>query len=129
MSSRSFPTFLIPILTPSYFTSNECRQELTVFLARQERLGRDDLILPIYYVNCPQESVTPPDPRTDELAMAVFRHNYADWRELRYEQFSLPAKRRALTKLAVDVRDAIRRPGAVAPDTRAAQIGQQFDDR
>src|SRR5215211_1349059 len=39
-------TFLIPIITPSFFKSDACRAELKRFVEREKRLGRNDLILP-----------------------------------------------------------------------------------
>lgn len=45
-------TFLIPILTPGYFKSEWCREELARFLEREKSLKRTDLILPVYYVSC-----------------------------------------------------------------------------
>ena len=44
-------TFLIPILTPRFFRSAACRDELKRFLKREEELRRGDLILPIYYLD------------------------------------------------------------------------------
>ncbi len=46
-------TFLIPIITPSFFNSSYCREELQRFLERERKLNRSDLILPVYYVSCP----------------------------------------------------------------------------
>jgi TIR domain len=46
-------TFLIPIITPSFFKSSACRGEVERFLEREKRLERSDLIMPLYYVNCP----------------------------------------------------------------------------
>jgi hypothetical protein len=43
-------TFLIPILTPSFFKSEACRSELEDFIEREKRFKRNDLILPIYYI-------------------------------------------------------------------------------
>jgi cobaltochelatase CobT len=40
-------TFLIPIITPSFFKSDPCRYELEHFLTRETELGRNDLILPL----------------------------------------------------------------------------------
>lgn len=45
-------TFLIPILTPSYFQSQACQEEYNHFEKREEQLNRNDLILPVYYVEC-----------------------------------------------------------------------------
>src|SRR5688500_15638543 len=44
-------TFLIPILTPSFFASAECRREVERFLEREQELGRNDFVLPIYYID------------------------------------------------------------------------------
>lgn len=38
-------TLLIPILTPSFFASPACRQEVTRFVERERTLDRNDLIL------------------------------------------------------------------------------------
>ena len=46
-------TFLIPILTPSFFKSDYCREEVEKFLDREKQLDRNDLILPIYYYGTP----------------------------------------------------------------------------
>jgi len=45
---------LIPIVTPSYFASERCRQEYNFFKARELDFGRNDLIAPIYYISCPE---------------------------------------------------------------------------
>jgi hypothetical protein len=42
--------FLIPILTPSFFQSPSCREEYKKFVETERRLGRRDLIRPVYYV-------------------------------------------------------------------------------
>src|SRR5580704_17698805 len=52
-SSIDNAAFLIPIITPSFFRSAECRAEFDRFLLRERQLGRSDLIFPVYYVNCP----------------------------------------------------------------------------
>src|SRR3569832_168461 len=41
-------TFLIPIVTPSYFQSEACKKEFDTFLIRERALGENRLILPIY---------------------------------------------------------------------------------
>jgi hypothetical protein len=42
--------FFIPIVTPSYFTSKPCRDELEKFLRAEAERERNDLVLPIYYI-------------------------------------------------------------------------------
>ena len=74
-------TFLIPIVTPSYFQSPSCRSEFHTFLVREKELGEDRLILPIYYVTCDEmdDSVE----TTDEIAVVLRARNWADWRRFR----------------------------------------------
>jgi hypothetical protein len=40
--------FFIPILTPSYFTSRPCRDELQKLIRAETERGREYLVLPIY---------------------------------------------------------------------------------
>lgn len=47
-------TLLIPVMTPGFFASTPCREEVARFLERERQLGRSDLILPVYYVGAPQ---------------------------------------------------------------------------
>ncbi|MFL6674114.1 MAG: right-handed parallel beta-helix repeat-containing protein [Massilia sp.] len=98
--------FLIPIITPSFFKSDPCREELERFLTREAELGRNDLILPLYYVNCPileDECKRNADP----LAKLVSERNYFDWRKLRFEHFGSPQSAQMLAKLATQIADAL----------------------
>ncbi len=101
-------TFLIPIITPFFFSSEACRDELEQFLEREKELGRKDLILPVYYVDC--SLLNDAEKRAgDELAQVIAARQYADWRELRHEPFTSPQVGRMLEKLAVQIRDALER--------------------
>jgi F-box protein 11 len=107
-------TFLIPIVTPSFFLSPACRSELEQFIDREKQLDRNDLILPVYYVGCPL--LNDQERRAeDALAEAIAAHQYADWRELRFEPFTSPEVGKMLVKLAVQVRDARERVGGPLP--------------
>ncbi|HEV2764655.1 MAG TPA: TIR domain-containing protein, partial [Pyrinomonadaceae bacterium] len=111
-------TFLIPVITPSFFNSKYCRDELRRFLEREKRLGRNDLILPIHFIDTPllnDEELR----ATDELAQAVASRQYADWRELRFEPFTNPQVGKTLERLARQIRDAL--PRVQSSKTPAAQ--------
>jgi hypothetical protein len=75
-------TFLIPILTPSFFESPACRSELETFLLNEATLGTNRLILPLYYVTCDQleSEWTGDDPAVSELR----KRNWTDWRKFRF---------------------------------------------
>lgn len=96
-------TYLLPLIQPLFFTSDECCRELQRFAEREAQLGRNDLILPIYYISVPNMTE-----RSDEpLKALVARRQYADWRKLRNED--APARLRAVRGLAERLVQAISR--------------------
>lgn len=42
---------LIPVITEGFFKSTACCDELDCFIEREKKLGRTDLILPLYYID------------------------------------------------------------------------------
>lgn len=114
-------TFLIPIITPGFFKSDVCGDELRKFLEREKKLGRNDLILPVYYVDCPL--LNDKEKRaTDELAETVAERQYADWRDLRFEPLTSSQVCRVLAKLAVQIRDALERGERLQEETSTPPI-------
>src|SRR5580692_3957099 len=92
-------TLLVAIITPSFFHSQKCREEVERFLEREHKLGRYDLILPVYYVSSP-ELDEPARRDADALARVLASRQFADWRELRFEPFNSPVVCKALAQLA-----------------------------
>ncbi len=112
-------TFLIPIITPAFFKSPACREELERFLKREQELGRTDMILPVYYVECATLSDEAKREK-DPLAKAIGARQYAEWRELRFEPFTSPEVGRTLAKMARQIVEALERSQlAPAPSTAA----------
>lgn len=109
-------TFLIPVITPSFFKSPECRAEVDRFLKREQELRRDDLVLPLYFIDT---QLMNDDSRkaNDLLAERLASHQYADWRALRFEPFGSPSVRKALEKLAIQLRNAVERAEAFEGST------------
>jgi F-box protein 11 len=95
-------TFLIPILTPSFFESDACRDELTTFLEREAELDRGDLILPIYYVGIP--ALDGEQPNDDPIIATIRERQSFDWRPLRFEPPQSPTVGRAFEQLALNIR-------------------------
>ncbi|MBZ5618487.1 MAG: right-handed parallel beta-helix repeat-containing protein [Acidobacteriia bacterium] len=63
----------IAILTPNYYGSAYCAEELRIFLEEEERRGRSDLILPLSYI--PRDAARLEDaPVNHDLAEAIVRH-------------------------------------------------------
>ena len=101
-------TFLIPIITPGFFKSKNCREELELFIKREKDLKRNDLILPVYYVSTPL--IDDPENRIkDNLAQIIADHQFADWRKLRFEDMNSIRIKEALEGLAIQIRKAMER--------------------
>lgn len=101
--------FLLPIITPSFLMSAYCRLEFESFCAHERDLGRDDLILPVYYVDCEDIRASAPDEPPAATASAVFERQYSDWRELRQLSPSNQRVRRELEQLAGQIKNAMAR--------------------
>jgi hypothetical protein len=108
--------FVVPVLTPSFFNSPQCRRELRRFLDRERRLGRKDLVLPVYWIETPALE-DPALRNSDDLAAELAARQYTDWRELRFQDVGQPETRRALARLATHIRDAV---GPAGRDRRSA---------
>ena len=102
-SSLSSVAFFIPVMTPRYFLSPECRRELQFFARRASELGIKELILPLLYV---EVSALHDDGTNDELVKLVRTFQWEDWRELRFSEISSEAYRRGVSRLASRLVDA-----------------------
>jgi len=119
----SMSRLLIPVITPLFFKSDPCRDELTQFIQHERNLGRDDLILPIYFVTAPvleRPELLEDDPLVSEIAS---RQRY-DWRVQADLPPNDPQIRRAVHELAEKIAAAIARTSgpvpSPAPSTRGA---------
>jgi hypothetical protein len=95
-------TFFIPIVTPSYFKSTECRRELLKFAAEATRLGLEKLLMPIYWVSV-AELERDGDSAPDEAIAIVARYNWEDLREARLEDPDSAAFRKVVNSLAEEL--------------------------
>jgi hypothetical protein len=96
---------LLVIITPGYFRSEACRNEVTRFWQRERELGRSDLILPVYYISA-REIEDPAARRADEVAGILASRQFVDWRDLRLEPVDSPVVRKAVAQLASRMRTA-----------------------
>jgi hypothetical protein len=92
-------TFLMPVLTPRYFTRSECRRELATYLGTR---SAQQLLLPILYVQIPDFQARNPD----DLIARVSQTQYVDWTKHRLEDVTAPAYRAAINRLACRLLDA-----------------------
>jgi TIR domain len=112
--------FFIPIVTPSYFKSKACREELEKFLRAEAERGRTDLVLPIYYI---ESDVLEDDGLRagDPLAKVIHERQRQDWRDLRFDPFNAGPVRRGLEQLAREIVQARRR---ATHQSCALQLGE-----
>lgn len=101
-------TFFIPIITPSFSESAECRRELQLFLVREKKLQRNDLILPVYYMTVSMLE-NPSSHASDELAATITARKPVDWRDLHLEDFNSMRVRERLSSMAAQINAAMER--------------------
>jgi len=102
-------TFLIVIVTPSFLESEQCRREVLRFDEIERSRGRNDLILPVYYINdnrIPFEG--DPSNDVDRVAKIISSHQWIEWRPLRHRSWSDSGVKSAKTKAAESLRASIR---------------------
>lgn len=100
----SAATFFIPIMTPRYFDSAECRRELIFFAREAKKLGVQSLLLPILYVPVPDLEE---NELADEALTLVKPRQYVHWTELRLEDQGSPAYRKGVARLAKRLADTV----------------------
>lgn len=119
--------FFIPIITPSFFLSTRCREELVSFSSSARALGLEELILPVYYTDIPQFDTA--GPSGDELIDLVKRYQWEDWREVALEDAASSVHRKAVHRLATQLlasgESADAKP---ATDITTPKVLRQEDD-
>lgn len=99
-------TFLIPIITPSFFQSPYCIQEFITFSRRESTLGIKRLILPLYYVTCDEMEL--PAEGSDEVISILKERQWTDWRKFRFRTFDDAEVREELALLATTIKASIK---------------------
>lgn len=95
-------TFFIPIITPSYFRSPECRREVLKFAREAERLGLGELLMSVYWVRVP-ELEDDPEQSADEAVRLVAKYNWQNLQKERLEDRDSSAYRKAVAELAAEL--------------------------
>jgi hypothetical protein len=117
-------TFFVPIVTPRYFKSAECRKELFTFDMHAESRGVRELLLPLLYVDVPDLS-----PESDDEAMAlVARMQYERWTALRLAAEDSAEYRKGVNKLARRLVEISEEIGNRLPSLTVDSAGKVVDD-
>ncbi|MFE0355996.1 toll/interleukin-1 receptor domain-containing protein [Streptomyces nigra] len=124
-SALTGSTFFMPIVTPRFFKSEECRREVLIFSGHAKSLGLEDLLLPILYFDVPQ--IRKPDP-SDEVMALVAQRQYEDWTTLRLEDEDSPQYRQAVHRLAMRLVEILERTADVEPPPVALTDGEADEE-
>lgn len=109
--------FLIPVLSPRFFRSEPCRDELRKFLAHERAAGRVDLILPVYLVRAPVLELAHLT-AADELAVELAQRQRWDWRPHAFASLSDHSVRRAVRELAEVIGERLDREAQPNPSAK-----------
>ncbi len=107
--------FLIPIITPLFFQSGACRNELEKFIAHERERGRDDLILPVYFVTTPLLESSD-FLKKDLLASEISDRQRYDWRSRADLPINDPLVRSSIRELSEKIAAAISRTQPIWPE-------------
>lgn len=123
--SLSTIAFFIPVLTPRYFMSSECRRELQFFARRAKNLGVEELVLPLLYVDVPSLHEDTP---SDDLVALVKPFHWEDWSELRFSDVDSSEYRRGVARLAQRLVEANRKAEEVNSTAIALELEPSVED-
>ncbi len=123
-SSLSTVAFFIPIVTPRYFLSAECRRELQFFARRALELGVRELVMPLLYVDFPALHEEKP---SDDLIVLVKEFQWENWTELRFADLASSDYRLGVAKLAQKLVSANARAESAGTIEAAQPLGVEGD--
>ncbi|WP_416975758.1 toll/interleukin-1 receptor domain-containing protein [Streptomyces sp. 4F14] len=117
-------TFCIPIVTPAFFNSTECRREVLTFSGHAKSLGLEELLLPILYVKVSGLVEDSPD----EVMSLIANRQYVDWTDIRLEDEDSPVHRKAVAALAERLVGILERSLQVASENERVIESRDNED-
>jgi parallel beta-helix repeat protein len=117
----------MPVITTRYFGREWCRQELEWFLEHEQSLGRDDLILPIYFLKCDDfERLTQ---EGDEIALSIVSHQVEDLTKRRAKMMNgARAREQELERLAQRLVEMLKKIEAAEGAEGEAVVAERDGD-
>jgi hypothetical protein len=109
-------TFFVPLITPRSVGSKYCQFEFESFLAREQAIGRTDLIFPILYI---QVTALQNETkwRSDPVLSVVGQRQYVDWRPVRHLDVNTPVVREKIENFCRTIVEALNETW-VSPEER-----------
>lgn len=114
-------TFLIPIISPSFFASDACREEVERFHRNEQLRGREDLIHPIYLITA-DEWETEACRNADYVARLLAAHQYTDWRHLRGQSMKSSKVRARIQDIAGILKKRMSPEGVMTAEASSQPI-------
>jgi len=99
-------TVLLPLLTPSFFSSDACCSEVLKFLEYEGSIGRNDLILPIYMIDANNFDI-PASGQKGQVARVLSERQHRDWRRIAFDLRGSKDIKLRVANLAREIGEAI----------------------
>jgi formylglycine-generating enzyme required for sulfatase activity len=119
--------FFIPIITPTVVKSPYCRFELDAFLAREQALGRSDLVFPILYIRVPSLEDSA-QRRGDPVLSLISKRQYVDWREFRHRDVNSTEMKEKIERFCESIVKALHAPW-LSPQERESKEAAEAHER
>ena len=107
-------TFFLPVVTPLFFNSQECRNELLKFSGYARSLGATELLLPLLYVDVRELD----ENSSDEAKALIAKRQWFDCRHLRLLDEDSEGYSRTVNELAMslmEIAETISQRPSVTP--------------
>lgn len=101
-------TFLIPVITPGFFESKYCRDELKRFLETQKNAIRYNLVFPILYIETPLIS-EPDESENGKLAEALAAFQFIDLTKFWFTDLTDQEVRKTIANMAKSIIGTMKR--------------------
>jgi Tol biopolymer transport system component len=114
--------FLVPVITPGFFDDDACKEECEGFLQRETAMGRDDLIIPMYYETfAPMNDPSRLDDRRRRLVEQLNDHTPVEWRHMSGDPISASHVQAQVQEMARRIAEGVHRtPATDTAQTAAA---------
>ena len=111
--------FFIPIITPRVVASPHCAFEFELFLAREQELGRDDLVFPILYIRV--RELDDGTWQQNPVLKIVKDRQYLDWRDYRTRKPSDQDVQDKIIEFCGNIANALLKPWESMEEQRQRQ--------
>ena len=115
-AALSSSKILIPFITPSFFSSTACRDEVSRFMSLMGKVDNQKIIIPIYLITCPADILD-----SDNMAKGIFKFQYHDWRAMVYKRGNVLEFKESIFMLGSMILKSCPEPVPVSGRQRAPQ--------